>query len=171
MLTKEDILPTQLNGALIVVNNTTANMFMIDKPQNNNYVQLLGDFPATIGSSSEFKAPFNLSVSALWNSLLDDKLNVPVKMSNADKTVDGTLKIYTLGGEHYPDFVVFELDFNCSRSVVHKVSLSLTEEPILDTFPVGDVNILISDAGTNVADTGGSPGIEDLATVAEIAAG
>ncbi len=164
-------MPTQLGGTLIVDNKTSANTFTIEKPKNNNYVQLLGDFPATIGSSSEFKAAFNLSVSAFWNVNENDELNVAVNMSNGEKTINGTLKIYTSGGEHYPDFIVFKLDFDGTQSAIHQVSVSSTLEAITEALPVGDVNILFGDAGTNVADTGGSPGLEELVTVAEIVAG
>ena len=161
-------MPVILSGILTIENMTKSKNFYINKPDNNNYVQLLGDFPSSVSSRSVIKANFYLSVSVLRNSNEYNRLNVPVKMENGSSSTSGLLKIYTSGGEYYPDFVVFDLYFSDKLSASSRVKVNPIEDEILNVISLGRTSIILNDAKFICNYAQSSEGLEEQYAVVDI---
>lgn len=160
----------QISGLLTISNKTSSCTFIL-KEAIRTRVTLLGKLPAKISRKEKFKVAFAFDVSLFVNANEDLNTTIGIEVTNGKKIVKGTLKIYTAGGEHYPDFVVVELDFERSQSAVFEAPLDSLVEEIGDVVSAGDIDILFRDAGTNAANSKNSINLESLGTLAEIMAG
>ena len=89
-------------------------------------------------------------------------------MENGSSSTSGLLKIYTSGGEYYPDFVVFDLYFSDKLSASSRVKVNPIEDEILNVISLGRTSIILNDAKFICNYAQSSEGLEEQYAVVDI---
>ncbi len=161
-------MPIFINGSLKISNKTRSNILWVGNPETNNYFQLLGDFPTSIKSQTEVNSSLYLSASALWNIMENKKLSVPMKLTKGSVCTEGLLRIFTSGGDYYPDYIIIEIHFSDKLSASCRVKVDSIENEFINVVSLGNLDVILTDAEIELNCEYGSKGLEELFTVVEI---
>jgi hypothetical protein len=144
--------------ALVVDNRTSGASIRIDPPtasvQTSVDVPTSVGFPATIGVNEEVQLLCTF-YAGFFNNAEIDNLVMPVSLTSSGTTVSGTIRMYTAGGEHFPDYVITDLDVGGMRSTTQLPTSGLDVVGAATSggagTQVGTLTLVFSDLGANTA--------------------
>lgn len=138
---------------LAIDNRTSGARIRIDRPTVKVQTWVPEDhFPITIKVNQEGRIGVSLYAGIMHNAGADN-LVMPVSVTSGGTTASGTLRIFTAGGTHYPDYIVTELNVGEMRlSAQHYVSgLDGFTAGVLGPTPVGEATLIFSDLGAHAS--------------------
>jgi hypothetical protein len=147
---------------LVIDNRTSGARIRIDRPTITVQAEAIGDvFPLTIEADEERGVICSL-YAGMFDNAGKDNLVMPISITSGGATVSGTIRMYTGGGSHYPDYVFTELSAGELRTSSRlDVGGFDTVMAGMGSSPVGTVTLVFSELGSTAVTQGTGTVVND----------
>ena len=163
---------TQVTGVLEFDNKSTSVAFNLGTPTTAGDTQIgnFSDLPTNLQPNAETAKCNPVFNAGLFEDVNDEQITIGYTITNTNdssKSVSGIFKMYFSGGNSYPDFLNFEVDFNDENNTQQEgftvsIPLSATDEATLPAVDFGSLDILLNDNGLSAALNGGGSVFSDV---------